>query len=54
MNLMINKRTLLLTGNKLDVDTVTQHSTGHLTYLTTLDLGHNNLTGNLTRYCSDF
>ena len=52
--MIIYARTLLLTGNNLDVDTVSQHSTGHLTYLTTLDLGHNNLTGHLTRYYGDF
>lgn len=43
-----NLRTLVLSGNHLNFDTLTQHSPGHLTYLTALDLGQNQLTGNVT------
>ena len=41
-------RTLVLSGNNLTVSYLSQHSPHHLTYLTALDLGHNQLSGKLS------
>merc|ERR1719500_1775279 len=43
-----NLRTLVLSGNNLTVSSLSQHSPHHLTYLTALDLSHNQLTGELS------
>ena len=38
----------MLSSNHLTVSSLTQQSVHHLTYLSTLDLGHNSLSGALT------
>ena len=41
-------RTLVLSSNQLTVSSLSQQSVHHLSYLSTLDLGHNSLAGDLT------